>query len=92
MKILTDLAIDTSETDSVILYESNKAYYIKSSAALKIMNSFSGFWKLTNFFWIFPKAFRDLCYDYIAKNRYKWFGKKEQCMLPTPELKSKFLN
>ncbi|GFD82146.1 thiol-disulfide oxidoreductase [Alteromonas sp. KUL156] len=85
------LGIDTSKVDSIILYEPNVAYDIKSTAALKIMNAFGGVWKLTLFFLIFPESFRNLVYDYIAKNRYKWFGKKDACMVPSKEIQEKFL-
>lgn len=91
-QILDQLKIDISKMDSIILYEPGISYDIKSTAALKIMNDFGGFWELTKLFWIFPEAFRDFIYDYIAKNRYKWFGKKENCMIPTPKLKAKFLS
>ena len=90
-QIINHIKIDTSKTDSIILYEPNVSYDIKSTAALKIMKEFGGFWNLTQLFWIFPEPIRNIVYDYIAKNRYKWFGKKESCMIPTPELKSKFL-
>lgn len=85
------LQIDTKNLDSIILYEPGKAYYHKSTAALKIMNEFGGFWKLTQVFYIFPEFLRNIVYDYIAKNRYKWYGKQESCTIPTPELKAKFL-
>ncbi|REH48862.1 putative DCC family thiol-disulfide oxidoreductase YuxK [Tenacibaculum gallaicum] len=85
------LGVDTSKIDSIILYEPNVSYDIKSSAALKIMNGFGGIWKLTQVFWIFPESLRNFVYDYIAKNRYKWFGKKEACMLPSKEIQEKFL-
>lgn len=91
-KIINHLGIDTSKTDSIILYEPNKAYYIKSAAALQIMKEFSGFWKLMQIFTILPDAFNNIFYDFIARNRYKWYGKKESCMIPTPELKAKFLD
>ena len=91
-KITYHLGIDTSKIDSVILYEPGVSYEIKSTAALKIMSEFGGLWKLTGIFSFLPEGFRNFFYDYIAKNRYKWFGKKEQCMIPTPELKSKFLD
>lgn len=90
-KIIKHLQIDIEKTDSIILYEPSVSYDIKSSAALKIMNDFGGFWKLTQLFWIFPQPIRDVVYDFIARNRYKWFGKKEACMIPTPNLKAKFL-
>ncbi|CAM1333296.1 thiol-disulfide oxidoreductase DCC family protein [Tenacibaculum aestuariivivum] len=90
-KITTHLGINTSKIDSIILYEPKIAYYIKSTAALKIMASFGGFWNLTIILKFIPEGFRDYCYDFIAKNRYKWFGKKETCIIPTKEIKEKFL-
>ena len=90
--ILKDLGIDTSKVDSIILYDPEKGYYIMSSAALRIMNEFSGLWKLMQIFRILPAGFNNIFYDYIARNRYKWFGKKDFCMIPTPELKAKFLD
>lgn len=90
--IINYLKIDVSKIDSIILYQPGVAYDIKSTAALKIMKDFGGFWILTQVFEILPTPIRDYFYDYIAKNRYKWFGKKESCMIPTPELKAKFLN
>ena len=91
-KIIDHLKIDTSKTDSIILYEPNIAYHIKSSAALNIMSQFGGIWSVTQIFKILPESFRNMIYDFIAKNRYNWFGKKESCMIPTAELKAKFLN
>lgn len=91
-QVVNYLKIDTIKTDSIILYEPTISYDIKSSAALKIMNDFGGFWKLAQLFWIFPRPLRDVVYDFIAKNRYKWFGKKEECMIPTPEIREKFLS
>ncbi|QTE23384.1 thiol-disulfide oxidoreductase DCC family protein [Polaribacter cellanae] len=90
-KITNYLGIDTTKIDSIILYEPNVSYDVKSTAALKVINDFGGIWNLTKLLWIFPEGFRNFVYDYIAKNRYKWFGKKESCMMPTPELKAKFL-
>ncbi|MDG1037955.1 MAG: DCC1-like thiol-disulfide oxidoreductase family protein [Polaribacter sp.] len=92
-KEITDhLGIDISKIDSIILYEPGISYDIKSTAALKIMQDFKGVWHFTYVLFLFPESFRNLIYDYIAKNRYKWFGKKESCMIPAPELKEKFLN
>ena len=91
-KITENLGIDTTKVDSIILYEPNKAFYIKSAAALRIMKEFSGLWKLMQVFTILPNAFNNIFYDFIARNRYKWYGKKDSCMIPTPELKAKFLD
>jgi predicted DCC family thiol-disulfide oxidoreductase YuxK len=85
------LGIDTKKIDAIILYEPGVSYEIKSNAALKIMEDFGGIWILTKILRVLPVGFRDVIYDIIAKNRYKWFGKKETCMIPTPEIKAKFL-
>lgn len=91
-KVTEYLHINTAKVDSIILYEPGVAYDLKSTAALKVMRDFGGLWHITQLGLLFPESFRDFVYDFIAKNRYKWFGKKESCMLPTAELKSKFLD
>lgn len=82
--------IDLSKVDSIILISNNKAY-TKSSAALRIALRLTGLWPLLSVFLIIPPFIRNGVYDYIARNRYQWFGKKDACMIPTPELKAKFL-
>lgn len=82
--------IDTSKVDSILLIDGER-YFSKSTAALKIARHLSGGYPLLYGFMILPRFFRNWVYDIIARNRYKWFGKKESCMIPTPELKSKFL-
>lgn len=84
--------IDTRTIDSIILIEPGVAYYTKSDAALEIAQDLGGLWKLTAIFTWIPTSIRNAIYDFVAKNRYKWFGKKESCMVPTPELKAKFLD
>ena len=66
--------------------------YSKSTAALRLYNQLPWYWKWTQLFWIFPKFIRDAVYGIIARNRYKWFGKKDECMVPSPELKERFLD
>ncbi|MGY8921520.1 MAG: thiol-disulfide oxidoreductase DCC family protein [Flavobacteriales bacterium] len=88
--LLKKHAIDAQELDSIVLVE-NKKVYTKSSAALRIARKLSGLWPLFFVLLIIPSFIRDGVYDFIAKNRYKWFGKKEQCMIPTPGLREKFL-
>jgi predicted DCC family thiol-disulfide oxidoreductase YuxK len=90
-EILKHIGINTSNIDSIILYEPGIAYHYKSSAAIQIAKSLGEFWHLGTIFKIIPTAIRNQIYDYVAKNRYKWYGKKESCMIPTPELKAKFL-
>ena len=88
--LLKKHAIDAQKLDSIVLVE-NKKVYTKSSAALRIARKLSGLWPLFFVLLIIPRFIRDGVYDFIAKNRYKWFGKKEQCMIPTPDLREKFL-
>ncbi len=76
---------------SSVLVLHNKRVFIKSSASLHIFKVLGGFWKLLLALKIFPKWFRDLAYDFIAKNRYRWFGKREQCRLPNESEKQKIL-
>ncbi|WP_418262863.1 thiol-disulfide oxidoreductase DCC family protein [Flavobacterium faecale] len=90
-KIINHIGVDTTKTDSIILYIPQKAYYYKSQAALKIACDLSDFLPLLALFQIIPTSISNWVYDYVAKNRYRWYGKKESCMIPTPELKSKFL-
>ena len=92
LKILNHLGIETNTIDTLILYEPGTSYDVKSTAVIKIINSFGGLWKLTQLLWVFPVGFRDFVYDFIAKNRYKWFGKKESCSIPRQELKMRFLD
>lgn len=91
ISICKHLGISFSKMDSIILYDPKTAYFYKSSAIIEIAKSFGGLWKFTPIFRIVPIFISDKIYDYVAKNRYNWYGKKESCMIPTPELKSKFL-
>lgn len=89
-QLISKFNIDTSKTDSIILIDGEKQYE-KSSAALHIAKHLSGGWPLLYAFIIVPKFIRDSVYNFIAKNRYRWYGKKESCMIPTPALQAKFL-
>ena len=92
-KIIQEIEVDLSKVDSIILYDPNRhVHHIKSSAALRIMDEFSGLWKLMQLFRIFPTALNNIFYDFVARNRYKWYGKKDFCMVPTPDLKARFLH
>lgn len=79
-----------SEIDSVVLIEDEKAY-THSTAALKIAKGLDGGWSLFYAFIIIPRGIRDFFYKLFAKYRYRLFGKQDACMLPTPEIREKFL-
>ncbi|TDQ31335.1 thiol-disulfide oxidoreductase DCC family protein [Zeaxanthinibacter enoshimensis] len=91
-QLVLERGINTEELDSIILIEPSVAYYAKSDAALKIGQAFGGGWKLLALLEGIPRPIRDGIYDLVARNRYRWFGKKEACMIPTPELQSRFLD
>ena len=91
VQLLAERNIDPEKTDSIILIDPNIAYYFKSTAAIEIAKGLSGLYPLMSIFLVLPETLRDMVYDFIAKNRYKWFGKNESCMLPTPEEKELFL-
>lgn len=90
-KILKHIGIADKNIDSIVLYLPGVAYYYKSSAVIEISKTLQGFFNYGMLFRLLPSFLRDTVYDYVAKNRYKWYGKQESCMIPTPELKAKFL-
>lgn len=91
-QLTSERGIDTRQVDSIILIQPGEAYYIKSDAALEIAKNLSGLYPLLGVFQYLPTGLRNLIYDYIAKNRYKWFGKKEACPMPSKEEQDKFLD
>ncbi|MFN7691459.1 MAG: thiol-disulfide oxidoreductase DCC family protein [Bacteroidota bacterium] len=90
-KLLQKFGIDQQYLGSLIFIDEGKVY-LKSSGALRLSKYLSGLWPLLYALMVIPAFIRNPIYDFVAANRYKWFGKKEVCMIPTPELKSLFLN
>jgi len=90
-KLLDEYKINWQASDSFVVVENGKAY-LKSNAALRLYKKLPWYWKWTQVFWIFPKFIRDAVYNLVAKNRYRWFGKKEECLIPTADKKQKFLS
>lgn len=90
-KLLQKFGIDQQYLGSLIFIDEGKVY-LKSSGALRLSKYLSGLWPLFYALMVIPAFIRNPIYDFVAANRYKWFGKKEVCMIPTPELKSLFLN
>ena len=87
---LKQLSFEEPKTDS-ILYVTENSVYTKSTAALNICRNLRGAWPLLYALMLIPKPLRDSIYDWIAKNRYRWFGKRTECMIPDQEFKSRFL-
>ena len=82
---------DPERKNESIVYQDHQVFYTKSDAVLKILNDLGGVWKLFYVFKIIPQNLRDWLYDLIARNRYRLFGKKDNCMIPSPEVKNRFL-
>jgi len=89
-KLLKENGVDKIETDSVVLIEDGKVY-TRTTAALRIAKRLSGYWSYFYGFIVVPSFFRDVFYKLFAKYRYKMFGKQEACMLPSPEVRERFL-
>jgi predicted DCC family thiol-disulfide oxidoreductase YuxK len=89
MAQLAHFGIAPGMLNTVILIQHGKAYQ-KSNAVLEIAKNLSGLWPAMYIFKLIPRFIRDGVYDLIAKNRYKLFGRRDECMIPTPELKSRF--
>jgi len=81
---------DAGATDSIVLVEAGKKY-TRSTAALRIARGLRFPWPLLYALMLAPRPLRDLVYDWVARHRYGWFGKRAACMVPTPEVRSRFL-
>ena len=89
-ELLKQYHYSADDISTVLLIENNQLYS-QSTAVLKIARKMNGPWPLLYGFMIIPQGVRDFLYNFIARNRYKLFGKKDSCMMPTPELKAKFI-
>jgi predicted DCC family thiol-disulfide oxidoreductase YuxK len=90
--VLEEFEVDVVNTDSIILYSPDKGISIKSTAALNIARRLGFPRNLAIVFFIIPAFIRNIFYDHVARNRYKWYGRKEECMIPTPDLQDKFIS
>jgi predicted DCC family thiol-disulfide oxidoreductase YuxK len=88
--LLKQFNLPADNFDSFILFQDDKVY-TKSTGALKMLSQLNG-WRWTKIFYIIPRFIRDGVYNIIAKYRYKWFGKRDECMIPTKELQARFLD
>lgn len=90
LEMLPGYGVDPLGLESILLLENGKLFK-KSSAALRISQKLSGIWPVLVVLKIIPPPIRNFVYDWIAKNRYQWFGKRDECMVPTPEMNARFL-
>ena len=82
--------LPTEELNTVVLVDGEHAW-TRSDVPLQIFKKLGGWWRLLSVFFIVPRPVRNMVYDWVARNRYRWFGKKDECWLPTPDLKNRFL-
>lgn len=91
-KIQIENQLDPVALDSILLMKSDGRLLSKSDAVLEIARNLGGGWQFFTVFKVLPKPLRDWLYDFVARNRYRWFGKKEACWLPRPEWKRRFFS
>ena len=89
--LLTAAGLDAAYTDSLVFIDRAGHVHTRSDAALAVAMHLSGAWPLARALRIVPRSVRDAAYDLIARNRYRWFGRREACRIPTPEIRARFL-
>ncbi|MBL8122902.1 MAG: thiol-disulfide oxidoreductase DCC family protein [Pyrinomonadaceae bacterium] len=89
-ELIAKHGIDTSKTDSIVVVEDDKAY-THSAGALQIARHLDGIWSWSYVFTVVPRPIRDVFYKLFAKYRYRLFGRQDACMMPTPEIRARFL-
>jgi len=90
-KMLKQFGLENNYLDSLVFIKGDK-YFIKSDAVLEVLDEIGGVWKIFYVFIYVPKPLRDFIYTFIAKSRYKIFGKRDRCMIPSEELRHRFLD
>ena len=88
--LLRRFGLSTSQYDTVVLIDGEQLY-TRSDAALEIVRRLGGAWQLLYVFKLVPRGIRNAVYNWVARNRYRWFGHREECMLPRPEWRRRFL-
>lgn len=88
--MLKSVGLPTDSINTMVLIVNDQCY-TKSTAALHIAKRLKGLWPLLFGFIVIPESLRNWTYDFIAKNRYRWFGEKKACLIPTPEIRERFL-
>jgi predicted DCC family thiol-disulfide oxidoreductase YuxK len=90
-RLKAQYGLTPGDLENVALIEDGRCY-VKSTAALKVLDRLPGPWRLLRVLWIVPRPLRDLAYSFIARNRYRLFGKRKTCLMPTPAQRSRFLD
>ena len=89
-RVLESIGFPSDHIHTMVFVEKGR-YYLKSSAALHIVKRLNGAWPILFVFLIIPGFLRDRVYEFIGRNRYRWFGKKNSCLVPSPDVRERFL-
>lgn len=89
-RLMRELGFDAADAKTFVLIADGKAY-VKSDAAIRAARYLRGSWKLLGLIRWIPRPIRDWVYDLVARNRYRWFGRLDACMAPTPRIKARFI-
>ncbi|HHW4680112.1 MAG TPA: thiol-disulfide oxidoreductase DCC family protein [Xylella taiwanensis] len=89
--LLRAYGLDPEDPLSFLLVEDGKAW-TDSDAVLRVLVGLGGFWRVAAWLRVFPRCWRDACYRWLARNRYRWFGRHAQCLLPEPAERERFLD
>jgi predicted DCC family thiol-disulfide oxidoreductase YuxK len=89
-EIFQSHGLDPADLQTFVFISDGKMY-VRSDAAIEVVSRFGGAWRFFTVFRLVPRVARDWIYSVIARNRYRWFGRKDVCMIPTPEIKERFL-
>lgn len=90
MRLMQEFGIDPTQMKTFVVIADGRAY-VRSDAAIRVARFLRGAWKLLGVVRIVPRSIRDYAYDVVARNRYRWFGRHDACIAPTPELRDRFL-
>ncbi|RYY39338.1 MAG: thiol-disulfide oxidoreductase DCC family protein [Chitinophagaceae bacterium] len=90
-KLLEQYGLPREKFDSFVFVENGKALN-RSTAMLHVVPYLPWYFQPARLGWLLPRALRDAVYNWVARNRYKWFGRRDACMIPTPDVRSRFLN
>jgi predicted DCC family thiol-disulfide oxidoreductase YuxK len=91
MRLMQQFGIDPTQMETFVVIADGRAY-VRSEAAIRVARFLRGAWKLLGVVKIVPRPIRDYAYDVIARNRYRWFGRHHACVVPTPELRQRFID
>jgi predicted DCC family thiol-disulfide oxidoreductase YuxK len=90
-RLMREFGFDPAEAKTFVLIADGRPY-VKSDAAIRLSRYLAGAWKMLAVIKVVPRPMRDWAYDVVARNRYRWFGRFDACMVPTPELRARFLD